>query len=60
MKRMILFALFLNAALLGVIALQLVALAGGDGQVHCFGDPGDGLDIFGGDGVFVKEQVVVF
>jgi len=30
MKRMILFALFLNAALLGVIALQLVALAGGD------------------------------
>ena len=30
MKRMILFALFLNAAILGVIALELVALAGGD------------------------------
>lgn len=29
MKRMILFALFLNAAILGVIALELVALAGG-------------------------------
>ena len=32
MKRMILFALFLNAAILGVIALELVALAGGDGD----------------------------
>jgi len=30
MKRLILLALFLNAAFLGVIALQLVALAGGD------------------------------
>ena len=31
MKRMILFALILNAALLGVIAHQFTALAGGGG-----------------------------
>ena len=35
-------------------------LAGGDGDVDGLGDSGDGVDVFGRDGVFVKEQIVVF
>ena len=43
MKRMVVFALVLNAALLGVIAHQLVALAGGGVVAEINGDTnGDG------------------
>ena len=37
-----------------------VALAGGNGQIDGLGDASDGFDIFGGDGVFIKQEVIFF
>ena len=59
MKRIVVFALVLNAALLGVIAHQLVAVAGGGAVVTENGDTnGDGgRDI--GDAIYLLQWLFV-